>query len=70
MPLLTSYDEQTLLSFCFGNRKIAETELSKAIKVYWPKRSNIVARKRIKSAIKIIRSLKEQNNDFYIRKFP
>jgi hypothetical protein len=55
--LLTEYDIDFLLACSYGCRIELSKKMRLAISIYWPKRSNHIARKRIRSAIKVIREI-------------
>ena len=61
MPLLTEYDRRLVVFHCFENLSDAEKVMRKAISIYWPKRKNKIARQRIKSACKTIKSIRKDH---------
>lgn len=57
MNILTEYDADSVLRHHFHDKEASKNTLKKAIKIYWRKRNNPVARSRIKSAIEVLRLL-------------
>jgi hypothetical protein len=52
------YDYQTVLNHCHGNTQEAWDKIKLSIELYYPRRSNFIARSRLKSALKVGKSLK------------
>lgn len=61
MKLLAEYDSELVLYHHFHNNAAAINAMKKAIAIYWPSRSNKIARSRIMSAIKIIKSIRKKD---------
>lgn len=57
MGLLRQYDLESLLKAHYGDTDKVITTMKKAVRIYWMNRSNQIARSRLHSAIKIIRTL-------------
>lgn len=56
--MMQKYDYQRLMQRHYGSASSALLSMNKAINIYYPKRSNFIARNRLKSAIRIARRLK------------
>ncbi|KHE11748.1 hypothetical protein LH87_18350 [Citrobacter braakii] len=61
MRLLTEYEIDLVLSHHFHNHDAAINTMKKAIAIYWNFRGNKIARSRIMSAIKIIKSIRKKD---------
>jgi hypothetical protein len=57
--LLTKFDYQSICRFNHGDKRRALDQMINSFTLYYPKRSNFIARSRAKSAINLIRKLKE-----------
>lgn len=62
MRLLMEYNKENVLFFHYGDKDSACASMGNAIKIYWPKRQNRIARSRIKSACRIIRSIRNEES--------
>ena len=57
--LLQKFDYQQICRLNNGDKKLALSKMTKSFNFYYKKRNNFVARSRAKSALKIIKKLKE-----------
>ena len=57
--LLTKFDYQSICKFNHGDKHRALKQMIDSFNLYYPKRSNFIARSRAKSALSLIRKLRE-----------